>query len=416
MLSSTGTMGGGELKREYSKRLFEEGAFLIRNEAFELRSGEKSHFFLDHRHFITKSANLHLVTDAFAELLKRQGLADVMLCAVDGIASPVLTGALASKLNKSYVFVREKKLEHGTHEDLWGHAQGEVVLVDDMVTSGRILINAAKKLRSEGAVVRYALVAASRSNESVKNLAEAGITLLTISTFKEIIEELWPSLTKEQQTLIQQRNGTVQAKEIAQVLLGMQAVTLRTDPPYTWTSGIKAPIYCDNRLIGSFPEQRQKVIEGFQELIAQHKLEFDVIAGTATAAIPLAAFLAFALRKPMVYIRHKLKSYGASKRIEGAMDEKARVLIIEDLISTGGSAIRSIDACHEEKNADVVAVLAVFSYQMDASKNNFAQTAVPLYTLSNFSTLVEVATEKKILAPEEKARVLAWSENPEGWA
>tara|TARA_Y100000034_G_C6742797_1_gene329735 strand:+ start:28 stop:669 length:642 start_codon:yes stop_codon:yes gene_type:complete len=203
--------------------------------------------------------------------------------------------------------------------------------------------------------------------------------------------------------------------EIAKELLNIKAVKLSTNPPFTWTSGMKTPIYTDNRLIISFPESRKKVIDAFIEKIKEHNLEFDVIAGTATAAVPFAAFLAWKLDKPMVYIRHKAKDYGASKRIEGTMQQGAKVLIVEDLISTGGSAIRSIEACKQEYNADVIAVLAVFNYEMQKAKDNFAQTNCPLITLTNFSSLVQTATETNYLAAEDKEKVLAWSSNPEGW-
>ncbi|PIN73418.1 orotate phosphoribosyltransferase [Candidatus Woesearchaeota archaeon CG10_big_fil_rev_8_21_14_0_10_45_16] len=202
---------------------------------------------------------------------------------------------------------------------------------------------------------------------------------------------------------------------IALELLSIKAVSLRTNPPYTWTSGIKAPIYTDNRLIISFPDVREKVIDGFKRMIKDNDLEFDVIAGTATAAVPFASFLAWELKKPLVYIRHKAKEYGASKQIEGTMPEGARVLIVEDLISTGGSAIRSVEACRNEYKADVVGVIAVFNYQMHEAVSNFSKAECSLHTLSNFSTLVEVAAEQNYLRTEDKEKVLQWAADPEGW-
>jgi orotate phosphoribosyltransferase len=204
-------------------------------------------------------------------------------------------------------------------------------------------------------------------------------------------------------------------QSIAKMLLGIKAVALRTNPPYTWTSGIKAPIYCDNRMIISFPEERKEVTQGFIEIIKEKKLEFDIVAGTATAAIPFAAFLAHEINKPMVYIRHKSKDYGAGKQIEGVMPEGAKVLIVEDLISTGGSSLRSVEICREEAKADVVGVIAIFNYNMALSQKGFADAKVPLYTLTDFETLVGVATEQKYLAQEDKENVLAWSKDPENW-
>lgn len=205
------------------------------------------------------------------------------------------------------------------------------------------------------------------------------------------------------------------AEAIANVLLTVQAVRLSTNPPFTWTSGIKAPIYCDNRLLISYPKERQQIIEGFKQLIAENNLTFDVIGGTATAAIPWAAFLAHELNLPMVYIRPEPKKHGAGKQVEGTMKPGARVLIVEDLISTGGSSIRSADACVREYNASIVGIMAIFTYEMRQAKNASQERSIPFFTLSDFSTLVDVATEKNFLAPADKTAVLTWSEQPETW-
>ncbi len=205
------------------------------------------------------------------------------------------------------------------------------------------------------------------------------------------------------------------ARSIAEILLSIKAVTLSTNPPYTWTSGIKAPIYCDNRLLISFPKERQEIIDSFKKLITANNLEFDVIGGTATAAIPWAAFLAYELGKPMVYIRPEPKGHGAGKQVEGTMAKNSRVLIVEDLISTGGSSIRSAEACTREYDAPIAGVIAIFTYEMQKAKDAFAAAKIPYYTLSSFSTLIELATEKKYLKPEDKASVLSWSANPSAW-
>jgi len=204
-------------------------------------------------------------------------------------------------------------------------------------------------------------------------------------------------------------------KKISKILLNIKAVSLNVESPFTWTSGAKAPIYCDNKLIISFPEERDIVIEGFKEMIRTHNLNFDIIAGTATGAIPFASFLAKELNKPMVYIRHKVKEYGRTKQIEGTMWKGAKVLIIEDLISTGGSAIRSIQACKDEYQADVVAVAAIFTYGMEKAKLAFGEINIPLYTLSNFNTLIETAIAEKYITNTEKNDLFNWIKNPSNW-
>ena len=205
------------------------------------------------------------------------------------------------------------------------------------------------------------------------------------------------------------------AEETAKILLSIKAVTVSTNPPYTWASGMKAPIYCDNRLLISYPEERRKIINGFKKLIADNNLQFDVIGGTAMAAVPWASFLAYELNKPMVYIRPEPKGHGKGKQVEGFMKPGSRVLIVEDLISSGGSSLKSAAACQREYNAVITNIIAIFNYQMNQSKQAFHATHISLHTLSNFSTLIDVATQENYLTPTEKKQALSWSEDPENW-
>lgn len=201
------------------------------------------------------------------------------------------------------------------------------------------------------------------------------------------------------------------AQDIAQLLLDQEAVKISTNPPFTWTSGIKSPIYCDNRLLVSSVEGRKLVVEGFKNIIAENNLEFDVVGGTATAAIPWAAFLAAELDIPMVYIRPKPKGHGAGKQVEGTMAEGSRVLIVEDLFSTGGSSIRSAEACVREYNAEIVGAVAIFTYGFPVATAGFTEAGIANFTLSNFPTLVE----RLDMSDEEKAIVLDFANDPQGW-
>jgi len=202
---------------------------------------------------------------------------------------------------------------------------------------------------------------------------------------------------------------------IAKNLLNIKAVKVSVNPPFKWNTGLLAPIYSDNRLTISYPKERRFILEEFKKVIKENNLDFDVIAGTATAAIPWASFLAWELDKPMVYVRAQPKDYGAQKQVEGTMPIGSRVLIVEDLISTGRSSLSSSAACKREFDANVVGVLAIFDYEMQKAKKAFGEANIIFYALSNFSTLIKVATENNYLTDEEKESALSWSKDPEAW-
>ncbi|WP_300358946.1 orotate phosphoribosyltransferase [Fusobacterium sp.] len=206
--------------------------------------------------------------------------------------------------------------------------------------------------------------------------------------------------------------STNRAKEVAKSLLGVGAVRLNVAEPFTFVSGIKSPIYCDNRKMIGYPEERKAVVDGFIEAL-QGK-EFDVLAGTATAGIPWAAFIAERLNVPMAYIRSEKKDHGAGRQIEGADFEGKKVIVIEDLISTGGSSIKAVEAAREAGAKDVE-VVAIFSYEFEKAITNFAAAGIPWVNLSDFTTLIGVATEQKYLTEEEKEIALKWNKSPNTW-
>lgn len=204
------------------------------------------------------------------------------------------------------------------------------------------------------------------------------------------------------------------AAEIAQLLLEIQAITLNIAHPYRFTSGILSPIYCDNRLIISYPEKRKIVIDAFLHLIEELRLEFDTVAGIATAGIPHAAWIADRLNKPMVYIRSQSKSHGKRNQIEGQIQPHSRALVIEDLISTGNSALSGVMALRENK-VTVTDCLAVFSYQFPTALLQFNHHHLSLHTLSNFTTLIEVAERLGKIQPHEKSLAMTWNQDPHHW-
>lgn len=203
------------------------------------------------------------------------------------------------------------------------------------------------------------------------------------------------------------------AKKVAEKLLQINAVKLSPQNPFTWASGIKSPIYCDNRLTLSFPEVRNIIIKGFVQQSGQFE-PFDIVAGVATAGIPHGALLADRLKKPFIYIREKAKSHGRQNQIEGILPEGARVLVIEDLISTGGSSIKAVEAVREAGGV-VVGVLAIFSYGFEKAVTTFKEADCPFDTLSNYDVLITQAIENQYVKPEELETLKSWRLSPETW-
>lgn len=204
------------------------------------------------------------------------------------------------------------------------------------------------------------------------------------------------------------------AKEVAKDLLQIGAVTLSPNAPYTWASGMRSPIYCDNRMTMSFPAVRNKIANGLAELIKVNYPDCQVIAGTATAGIPHAAWIAKELDLPMIYVRSSAKDHGRGNQIEGLLTSGQKVVMVEDLISTGGSVIDASLAV-KEAGGDVQGVVAIFNYQLPKGQKRFEDYHVDLQTLTNYSTLIEVAKDNDAIN-EDQAKVLTqWKNSPETW-
>jgi orotate phosphoribosyltransferase len=208
---------------------------------------------------------------------------------------------------------------------------------------------------------------------------------------------------------LEQLAGTIAAN-----LLEIGAVNLRPHEPFTWTSGIKSPIYCDNRLTMSFPAVREAIAEGFAALIRGRFPDCEAVAGIATGGIPHAAWVAQKLGLPMLYVRDKAKGHGKTNQIEGHYTPGQKIVLIEDLISTGGSSLKAAVAVREA-GCDVQGVAAIFTYQFARASDAFAAENVPLYTLSNYTTLLETALVKGIIREEDVRLLQSWRSNPEAY-
>ena len=204
-------------------------------------------------------------------------------------------------------------------------------------------------------------------------------------------------------------------REITKNLITRKAVKVSIDPPFTWVSGIKSPVYCDNRKMIAFPEERKAVTDAFVKLIEEKGLKPDVIGGTATAAIPWAAFLAYEMNLPMIYIRPEKKEHGAGKQIEGHLEPGQNVLIVEDLISTGGSSVKAVEAVREEGKCTVEDVFAIVTWEIPKAVGRFQEAEVRLTTLTNYTNIITLAAEEGYLPPEQLDAVLEFKENPAEW-
>ncbi|MHC1779050.1 MAG: orotate phosphoribosyltransferase [Bacteroidales bacterium] len=203
-------------------------------------------------------------------------------------------------------------------------------------------------------------------------------------------------------------------KIVARQLLDIKAVMLNVEKPFTWASGWKSPIYCDNRKILSYPKARKIVYSGLVRLIEQNYENVDVIAGVATGAIAWGMLVAEALGKPFVYVRPKPKDHGTGAQVEGELPPRASVVVVEDLISTGGSSLSAVEAL-SKAGANVMGMVAIFSYNFNKSRRAFEYANLELRTLTNYDTLINEAVSCKYIKDEDMETLQDWRYQPEAW-
>lgn len=205
------------------------------------------------------------------------------------------------------------------------------------------------------------------------------------------------------------------SQRVAKALLDIHAVTLNPDQPFTWASGLKSPIYTDNRLTISYPEVRQAIFNGMVEQIKLHFSAADVIAGTATAGIPHAAWVAQNMELPMIYVRTKPKDHGQGKQIEGVLKEGQKVVVIDDLISTGGSVLNAVRAVNNA-GGKVIGVVSVFTYDLPAAEQNFMANGLKYYSVTDYMTLIKVAKENNQISTDHLKSLHEWRKDPLSWS
>lgn len=210
------------------------------------------------------------------------------------------------------------------------------------------------------------------------------------------------------------RMNTVSEKQVAERLLQVQAVKLSPAEPFTWASGWKSPIYCDNRKVLSFPYVRDYIKSELSNIVYETFPEAAVIAGVATAGIPHGALVADQLKLPFIYVRSKPKEHGMGNQIEGVLQPGQSVVVIEDLISTGKSSLEAVQAIRAA-GGEVIGLVSIFNYGFDVAVKAFAAAGVPFYSLSNYSAMIALAVEKGLVTAGEEAALQAWRSAPDQW-
>jgi orotate phosphoribosyltransferase len=204
------------------------------------------------------------------------------------------------------------------------------------------------------------------------------------------------------------------AEKTAELLLQINAIKLNPENPFTWASGWKSPIYCDNRLILSFPSIRNYVRDEFAKNIEKQFGKPDVIAGVATGAIGVGILVAESLGLPFVYVRPEAKKHGRQNQVEGFLQKGQNVVVVEDLISTGNSSLMAVEALRNE-GANIKGMAAIFTYGFNVAEENFKNANINLFTLSNYENLLDLAVQKQYITEDQQSTLLEWNESPSTW-
>ena len=204
------------------------------------------------------------------------------------------------------------------------------------------------------------------------------------------------------------------SSKIANYLLQIKAIKLETEKPFQWSSGIYSPIYCDNRIVLSFPKIRKFVCDCFVEIIKKKYTDTQLVAGVATGGIGIGMLIAEKLDLPFVYVRPQAKKHGRKNQIEGLIKKNIKAIVIEDLISTGKSSLNAVDALKKEK-VNVIGLISLFSYELEDAKKNISKSGLNYCSLSNFSDLIKIALSTNYINTKQKEEIFKWRLNPQKW-
>jgi orotate phosphoribosyltransferase len=406
---------------------------------FKYASGLLSPIYTDSRVLISFPNERKIIIDSFVDyidnLIGRQNVDTVVGVGHSGIS---LATWIGEKLKIPIAYTRSSAKDHGKGKNIEGILKpgSKVLLVSDIMSTENDIPVAVKNIKENDCEVVGCLTIFSNQlgiiekfleNENVKfhcltdletllkvALAKKKITPEEITHVKKWMEdpENWDRIRKEKIGKILAENK----EKIAEILLKIEAITIDVKKPYRYASGILSPIYTDCRLLISHPSEWEIIIDSMINLIVNEigTQNVDVIAGTATAGISHAAYIAEKLNLPMIYVKSQAEEYGKQNKIEGVIRNGDKVLLIEDLISTAGSSISSAKAIKEAKGV-IEYCLSIFTYGMEAAKKSLEQEKIKLISLTDFDTLVDVAVKQNYIEPEKRNIILEWAKDTAGW-
>lgn len=384
----------------------------------------------DERKFI-----VDLFIDHINDVVGKENIDVIVGTASSGIS---LATYIGSRLKLPIAYVRSSAKDHGKGKQIEGVFKSgcRALLISDIMSTEESIPVSVRAIKEAGGEVIHCMTIFSNKlgiiekfleEEKIKyhsltdldTLLEVAIAnkKISIDERNSVMEWItnpheWDTVRKNRINKISEENK----EKVAEILLKINAVTLNPTKPYRFVSGMLSPIYTDNRLLMSYPDEWQQVIDSFANVIVNHigTQNIDAIAGTATAGISHAAYLAEIMHLPFVYVKSDVDQYGKFTKIEGHIKKGDKVVVLEDLISTGGSSIATVNSVREY-GAIVDYCLAIFTYEMQKSKEVFEKEKVNLIALTDMSTLVKVAAKKKYIKPEEEPIVLDWAKDPQEW-
>lgn len=425
---------------EVARLLLKIGAVNIKtHKPYKYATGIMSPVFIDCRVLNSYPEERKIVLIYFQDYIDQFiGRNNISLVIGSGHSGISLTAFLAEKMRVPMAYIRKSSKTHGKGNQVEGIIRkgDKALIITDIIDDEDHISTSVNILKEMGVEIVHALSIVNMKfgiadkylkNEKIRYFTLTDLRILIKTAVSESIisviegEEIenwrknFNDWGKTRETELEKSRKSM-AEDGAEILLKIKAVTLSPSAPYRFASGIFSPVYCDNRLLISYPDDWLYIINSMIKIIV-NKIgvrNIDVIGGTSTAGIPHAAYISDKLNLPMIYIKSSADEHGRKRKIEGDLEKGMRVLVVEDLISTGGSSIRAIESVRKIGGV-VDNCIAIFTYQMEKADDAFRKAECTLYTVSNFSTLMDVAEKHNYITGEERNKAIEWNKNPDEW-